>query len=158
MTDPIQKTLHVPLRPQKAFNLFTKNLKDWWPIESHSLSAGEGEIPQQINLDRHEGGYITETKHDGGTSRWGTITKWDEGRAIGISWYVGRTEDEATDLDVVFTPTDMGTRIELTHSGFERLGEVATAMHENYFKGWDFVLTECFGQYCFRQKVALSTT
>lgn len=158
MTDPIKKTLHVPLRPQKAFELFTEHLDDWWPTHSHSLSAGDGEKPQNVMVDRREGGYITETKHDGDTGRWGTITKWDEGRAIGISWYVGRDEAEATDLDVVFTPTDMGTRIELTHGGFHRLGEAATAMHGNYDKGWDHVLTECFGQHCFRQKVALSST
>lgn len=156
MTNPIQKTLHVPLRPQTAFDLFTENLAQWWPSESHSLSAGEGAIPNDVQVDRYEGGHITETKHDGETGRWGTITKWDEGRAIGISWYVGRSEDEATDLEVVFTPTDMGTRIELTHSGFDRLGDAAVAMHGNYEKGWDFVLTERFGQYCFRKKVELS--
>ena len=157
MTDPIQKTLHVPLRPQKAFELFTENLDQWWPTESHSLSAADGELPKQVKVDKHEGGHITETKHDGDTGRWGTITKWDEGRAFGISWYVGRSEDEATDLEVLFIPTDMGTRIELTHSGFERLGNEAVAMHGNYLKGWEFVLTERFGQFCFRMKVDLST-
>lgn len=157
MTDPIEKTLHVPLRPTTAFDLFTEQLDKWWPTDSHSLSAGDGDIPEKVDVDKFEGGHITETKPDGETGRWGTITRWEPGRALGVSWYVGRDESEATDLTVIFTPTDTGTRVELTHGGFDRLGEVATAMHGNYTKGWDFVLTERFGQFCFRQKVVMST-
>ncbi len=157
MTQPIEKTLNVPLRPKQAFDLFTKNLHKWWPLESHSLSAGDGELPKSVDVETREGGYITETKHDGKTGRWATITKWDEGRALGVSWYVGRSEEEATDLEVIFISTDTGTRIELTHSGFDRLGDAATAMAGNYQTGWDFVLVESFGRYCLAQIAAVST-
>ena len=148
MTQPIEKTLNVPLRPQQAFDLFTKNLDKWWPLESHSLSAGEGELPKSVNVDRRKGGYVTETRQDGTEGRWATITKWDAGRALSLSWYVGRSEEEATDLEVVFIPTDTGTRIELTHSGFERLADAATAMAQNYKTGWDLVFVKHFGDYC----------
>jgi len=154
MTQPIEKTLNVPLRPKQAFDLFTKNLDKWWPLDSHSLSAGDGELPKSVDVETREGGYITETKHDGTTGRWATITKWDEGRALGVSWYVGRSEGEATDLEVIFIPTNTGTRIELTHSGFDRLGDAATATAGNYQTGWDFVLAECFGRYCLTNFVA----
>ncbi len=156
MTDPIQKTLHIPLRPKTAFDLFTNNLDKWWPTESHSLSAGEGETPNSVTVERHTGGHIVEEKHNGEVAKWGTITKWDDGRSLSVSWYVGRDQEEATDLEVVFIPTDMGTRVQLTHSGFDRLGKDAVAMLENYTKGWDLVLTERFGTYCLRQKVTMS--
>ena len=155
MTDPIKKTLHVPLRPKTAFELFTERLDEWWPTDSHSLSAGDGDIPKAVKVDKKEGGYIIETKAGGETGRWGTITRWEPGRAIGVSWYVGRDESEATDLTVVFTPTDLGTMIELTHDGFDKLGEVATAMHGNYTHGWDYVLNERFGSFCSHQQVSL---
>ena len=145
MTDPIHKTLNVPLSPKEAFALFTENLADWWPTESHSLSAGDGEIPKDVTVDPREGGYITETKHDGEKGRWGTITEWNPGQSFGVSWYVGRSEDQSTDLSVVFIPTDTGTRVELTHGGFERLQE--TAMHQQYQTGWDLVFNTCFGTY-----------
>lgn len=152
MTDPIKKTLHVPLRPKTAFELFTDRLDEWWPIDSHSLSAGEGDIPKAVKVEKRKGGHIVETKADGESGRWGTITRWEPGRAVGVSWYVGRDESETTDLTVIFTPTDTGTRVELTHEGFDRLGDAATAMHGNYTQGWDFVLIEKFGAFCARQK------
>ena len=148
MTDPIRKSLHVPLRPKEAFTLFTKNLADWWPVDSHSLSAGDGEVPKDVSVDPQVGGYITETKADGETGRWGTITTWAPGQTLGISWYVGRGEDEATEITVVFTPTDTGTRVDLTHDGFDHLGAAATTMSGQYDVGWDHVLIHCFGTYC----------
>jgi hypothetical protein len=156
VTDPIRKTLHVPLRPKTAFELFTENLDAWWPTDSHSLSAGDGEVPQDVKIDKKVGGHITETKADGEQGRWGTITRWEPGRAVGVSWYVGRDESEATDVTVVFTPTDTGTMVELTHDGFERLGDVAVAMHGNYTKGWDYVLIGKFGQFCSEHKLVIN--
>ena len=146
MTKPIEKTVNVPLRPQEAFALFTRNLADWWPTESHSLSAYDGDLPQDVKVDEKEGGYIVETKPSGETGRWGTITRWEPGSALGVSWYVGRPEDQATDLLVVFTPTDTGTRVDLTHSGFDRLAETA-ALHANYENGWDLVFVMRYGNF-----------
>lgn len=148
MTDPIEKTLTVPLRPAEAFDLFTDHLQDWWPMDSHSLSAADGELPAAVTVEPHTGGQIIERKADGTTAPWGRVTTWDPGRAFGVSWHVGRDEAEATDLLVVFVPTDLGTRVELTHSGFDRLGAQATAMAENYMTGWDLVLGQCFGGFC----------
>ncbi len=145
MTEAIQKILNVPMRPKDAFALFTDHLANWWPTESHSLSAADGELPKDVKVEQREGGHIIETKADGETGRWGTITRWEPGNALGVSWYVGRPEDEATDLLIVFTPTDTGTRIELTHDGFDRLAD--KSMHENYNKGWDLVLITRFGGY-----------
>lgn len=145
MTEPIRKTLNVQLRPKEAFDLFTTRIADWWPVESHSLSAGKGDLPQDVEVEPREGGHIVETTSDGEKGRWGTITRWEPGSAFGVSWYVGRPEEEATDVLVVFIPTDTGTRIDLTHSGFDRLAD--TAMHDNYLKGWDFVLVERFGDF-----------
>ncbi len=146
MTKPIEKTLNVPMRPKDAFALFTEHLADWWPTESHSLSAFEGDLPQDVKVEPRIGGHIVETKPNGETGRWGTITRWEPGSALGVSWYVGRPEEQATDLLVVFTPTDTGTRVDLTHGGFERLADTA-AMLANYNTGWDLVLIERFGNF-----------
>ena len=40
MIDPIEKTLVVPLTPDRAFDLFTNRMASWWPLDKHSLSAG----------------------------------------------------------------------------------------------------------------------
>lgn len=157
MTDPINKTLHVPLRPDAAFDLFTAKLADWWPTDTHSLSAVDGALPQDVEVEKRVGGHIIETKPDGETGRWGTITHWDQGRAIGISWYVGCDEDEATEVTVVFTPTDTGTRVDLTHGGFDRLGATAIAGRARYQVGWDYVLLDRFARFCAERSKLIST-
>lgn len=148
--DPIRKTVTVPLAPAEAFDLFTESLGDWWPSESHSLSAADGDLPETIKVEPKTGGQILETKPDGSTHPWGRITRFDPGKAFGVSWHVGRPEEEATDLLVVFTPTDAGTRVDLTHGGFGKLGEAATAMAANYMTGWDLVLVDRFAGRCVR--------
>ena len=148
MTDPIRKTLTVPMRPEQAFDLFTDKLADWWPVETHSLSAANGDLPRDVTVEGREGGRITETRPDGDTAPWGTVTRWEPGRAFGVAWHVGRDASEATDLLVVFTPVETGTRVDLTHDGFDRLDDAATAMAGSYRSGWDLVLVQRFGRYC----------
>lgn len=148
MTDPIKKTVTVPLRPDAAFTLFTDRMGDWWPVETHSVSGSAGKKPKAVKVDKKKGGHITETKADGEPARWATITRWEPGRAFGLSWYVGRSEAEATDIMVTFTPVDTGTRVELVHDGFDRLGETAMSQHLNYKSGWDLVFVEKYVTYC----------
>lgn len=148
MTDPIHKSIDVPLTPNQAFDLFTDKLDKWWPTESHSLSAANGNHPRSVTVEKHVGGHIIEQKSDGKTANWGTITRWQPGKSVGISWYVGRPQNEATDVFVTFTPIDTGTRVDLTHGGFERLGTTAMSLHDNYNNGWNLVFGQCFLGFC----------
>ncbi|QQA44068.1 SRPBCC domain-containing protein [Pelagovum pacificum] len=146
--DPIKKSLTVPLTPAESFRLFTEGMGEWWPSETHSLSAATGDLPARIEVEPRVGGQVLETLQDGRVMPWGRVTRWDEGRAFGVDWHVGRDEEEATDLLVVFSPVEAGTRVELTHGGFDRLGEAATALQGNYETGWDHVLARCYAGHC----------
>lgn len=142
MTDltPIRKDLAVPLRPDEAFRLFAERMEEWWPLDTHSLSAGRGEVPLGLRIEGREGGHIVETKPDGSEGIWGRIEAWEPGRRLAISWHVGRAPEEATRIEVVFRPTDTGTRIELTHGGWQVLAAAGGAARASYFSGWDHVL------------------
>ena len=147
MTDPIQKTLTVPLTPDQAFDLFTTKIADWWPVETHSLSASRQKtVPQKVWIEPRLGGQVLETCADGETCPWGDITHWEPGKRLVLSWYVGRTPDHATIIDVRFNQSDQGTRVDLTHSGFDVLAGEADAVSAGYDTGWDLVLGECFGK------------
>ncbi len=145
---PIVKTLDVPLTPQDAFDLFTKQIGRWWPVDSHSISAGSGTLPQDLTLEPKQGGKIIETDTKGDPHPWGHITHWSEGARVDINWYVGRDVSQATQISVTFTPIDTGTRVDLTHSGFAAHGETARASHDSYDMGWDHVLGQRFLQQC----------
>lgn len=144
MTDPIRKTLTVPLEPRAAFDLFTAGIDTWWPKESHSLSESAAAA---VRVEPRLGGRILEMRPDGTEAQWARVTAWEPGRHFAIDWHVGGTETEATQVDVTFTPTDAGTRVDLVHDGFDRLagGEI---MCENYRTGWDTVFGACYGGAC----------
>ncbi|MEL6700880.1 MAG: SRPBCC family protein, partial [Pseudomonadota bacterium] len=150
--DPVVKTLSVPVTPQEAFTLFTVKMADWWPLDSHSLTANEdtapGKVPDALHIDPRKGGLIEETKPDGTRHPWGTITAWEPGDRFAMTWHVGRPEAEATFLDVRFEAQGTGTRITLIHDGWAVLGDQGPAMRGGYFTGWDLVFGQCFAQAC----------
>ena len=55
-------------------------------------------------------------------------------------------------VDVQFEPIDTGTRVTLTHSNWEVLGDTAQAMRDGYDQGWVHVFETCFGGACAKQK------
>lgn len=138
--EPLRKTLTVPLRPKDAFHLFTERMGEWWPLDSHSLSAAEGNLPRKLSVEPREGGQIIETKPDGSKAPWARITCWQPGAKFALNWHVGADEEEATQVSVVFLPVDTGTQIELTHTGFGAEAETASAAQDRYAKGWDHIL------------------
>ncbi len=136
MNDPIEKTLDVPLNPADAFELFTKNMDSWWPKDPFSVTGGSSTVV----FPDHNGGDIIETGADGSTNVWGTLTAYDPGKFLAFSWHPGRGPEEATMVTVEFTETADGTRCDLTHGGFEILGDTADAVSASYLSGWDLVL------------------
>lgn len=149
MTDPIRKSLNVPLQPIEAFDLFTKGINRWWPMDSHSLSAGEDDADRaRVHVEPRVGGQVIETRADGSTAPWARVTEWRPGAHLQLHWHVGRAEDEATVLDVRFAAHDGGTRVDLTHGGFDVLGPQAKTVCAGYTSGWDHVLGTCFRAAC----------
>lgn len=147
MTDPIRKTLLVPLSAADAFDLFTDRIAEWWPLESHSLS---GSAEADVRVEPFEGGQVIETAPDGGTMPWARVLRWDPGARLTLAWHVGRDEADSTEVDVTFTPAGDATRVDLTHSGFDRMAE-PTGMAKRYDFGWDEVLGRCYGGACARR-------
>ncbi|MEL6522695.1 MAG: SRPBCC domain-containing protein [Pseudomonadota bacterium] len=144
---PLQKSVTVPLPRDKAFTLFTNGMGKWWPGESHSLSARDGQTPQKLEVEPHVGGRIWETTHDGRRLPWARITEWEPGQRFGFDWHVGQDEEDATQVLVVFSHSDLGTRVDLTHGGFDRT-PAGTEASASYDSGWDLVLNGCFGKAC----------
>lgn len=136
---PVEKSITVPLTPTEAFDLFTADIDQWWPMASHSV-GGAG---SNVTFANHKGGDITETTSAGENLIWGRIIAHDPGKYLAFTWFPGRSEAEATVVTVSFTKTKTGTRCDLAHGGFEVLGPVADAVSTAYLKGWGLVLG-CF--------------
>ncbi|MCD5346597.1 SRPBCC domain-containing protein [Agromyces sp. S2-1-8] len=133
--DAIVKTVHVPLAPDRAFELFTARIAEWWPLATHS--AGH-EDAVDLAIDGRVGGLIVETLRDGSTSVWGTITGWQPPHALAFTWHPALGPEEATQVAVAFAADAAGCALTLVHTGWakRRDGDV----RDRYVTGWEFVL------------------
>lgn len=151
MIPAIEKSVQVPLAPSDAFRVFTSDIALWWPLDTHSLSAQNGQSAQSVAVEPRIGGKIVETKPDGSTADWATITDWTPGARLSFDWYVGRDPSEATQIRITFMANDNGTRVDLIHDGFDRLGAQGVDIARGYQTGWDGVLGQCYVSACQRK-------
>lgn len=144
MTDPIVKTVTVPVSPERAFARFTNEIMRWWPVGKHSVSAGQGKAAQNVVIEPREGGAVYEITHSGDRAEWGVVTRWNPPNGFTMTWHPGSSADVATELSLAFEAQSSGTQVTLTHSGWAVMAERADDMRQHYSSGWDHVLGDCY--------------
>ena len=136
--EPVRKSVTVPAAPERAFELFTAHIHQWWPLATHSVG---GEQAAGIVFGAGTGAEITETLADGSTSVWGTVTGWEPPHRVAFTWHAGTAAAEATSVEVTFTPDGPGaTVVRLVHSGWEHRPDGASA-RDGYDSGWEPVIS-----------------
>lgn len=133
----VRKTVTVAASLEQAFEVFTERIAAWWPVETHSIG---GDRVEAVVMEGREGGRVYEVIEGGEEAYWATVTAWEPPRRVALSWKVNPRAAAPTEIEVRFTPEGDGTRVDLEHRGFERLGEEATEASESYGGGWDLVL------------------
>jgi uncharacterized protein YndB with AHSA1/START domain len=134
---PLVRTIAVRAQPEAAFRRFTAEIGTWWPLATHSVGQRNA---QRVEMQPGLGGRIIETIDGSEPCVWGTIVAWDPPRRVAFTWHPGREPAAAQDVEVRFEPAGDGTRVTLTHTGWERLGEDARAARRAYPLGWTYVL------------------
>jgi hypothetical protein len=134
--EPLVIDLVVECEPAHAFDVWTTRFGDWWP-RAHSVSGD----PAAIVLETRLGGRIYERLADGQEIEWGEVTAWEPPIRLGYLWHIRRDRADATDVELTFARVADGTtRIEIVHSGWERLGEGAEEWRDANRGGWDGLL------------------
>jgi uncharacterized protein YndB with AHSA1/START domain len=135
--EAVKKSLVVKCSPDRAFEVFTREIGSWWPLTQYSI--GQDKITEVV-FEEQVGGRIFERHNDGGEGEWGRVLAWDPPNRFTMTWYPGGTPDKATELEVRFAPEGAGTRVDLEHSGWEILGAEAADTRGQYDGGWQGVL------------------
>ena len=73
------------------------------------------------------GGRIYERHTDGGEGEWGRVLAWEPPARFVMSWYPGKDDSMATELEVSFSPEGDGTRVDLEHRGWEIFADGGSA-------------------------------
>ena len=138
--EPVRAAVTVAVQPERAWEVFTTGIADWWPVASHSVAAGEDEVPEGLVLEPGEGGEIYELF--GGVKRhWARIHTWQPPHTLGYTWRVN-PENPPSDIVVSFTQVEGGTHVEVVHSGWEAYGANRDELRASYGGegGWPRVL------------------
>jgi uncharacterized protein YndB with AHSA1/START domain len=138
---PLRVSVSVTASRERAFEVFTRDIGAWWPMATHSI---EGENVVAVEMECREGGRLIERHRDGGEAAWGVITTWDPPTRVAFTWNPTYEDRPHTDVVVTFTEEDGGTRVELEHHGWERLGARGKDLRESYSSGWRYILEELY--------------
>lgn len=140
---PVRKSIVVPWSVDVAFRRFTADFGTWWPLRSHSLGQREATT---CLFEGREGGKIYEVWRDGRRVEWGEVLTWDPPQRVTFTWHPGQSRDVAQQVELRFTAVGKETRLDLVHSGWERLGRAARKTRNGYQLGWNYVLRRWAGQ------------
>ena len=133
----IKKSVTVAVPVDEAFRVFTEEMETWWPLRTHAVDT---ENSDTVVMEGREGGRLFERGTSGEEQVWGIVQSWEPPQRVGYTWHPGRGEDTAQEVEVTFTPEGDGTRVEVRHWGWEKLGDRLDETIASYNEGWDLVL------------------
>lgn len=135
MTAPIELAFDVACEPAVAFSAWTSRLSMWWP-DDHTVTGA----PAGVVLEPDVGGRIFERGQDGSEYDWGEVTAWEPPHRLCYLWHLRRDRADATEVEIRFLPQASGTRVEIEHRGWERLGADGPDWLERNRGGWETLL------------------
>ena len=133
----VEKSVTVAVPVERAFRVFTEEIATWWPLRTHAVDTGRSDV---VVLEGRLGGRLYERTPEGEEHLWGTIVDWEPPHRIVYSWHPGRGEETAQEVVVTFGADLDGTRVDIRHSGWEKLGDRLEEVVASYDEGWDKVI------------------
>jgi hypothetical protein len=140
---PVRKTVVVQATLQKAFEVFTAGIDRWWP-KSHGIGAAP--IRESI-IEPFVGGRWYTRCEDGADVVIGHVSVWQPAERFVCTWEISANWKPdaraafASEVEVRFVAEAAGTRVELEHRNFERMGETeGETMRKGVDGGWPGML------------------
>ncbi len=147
---PVRKTIVVQATPERAFAVFTAGLDRWWP-KTHNI--GSAPIRESI-IEPFVGGRWYSKCEDGSEAVVGHVSVWQPSQRFVVSWEISAQWKPdarvalASEVEVRFVADAAGgTRVELEHRNFERMGIAdGETMRKGVDGGWPGLLELFAGQ------------
>ena len=125
----VRKNIFVKATPQRAFDVFTKEMSAWWPLATHHVGKVDA---KRVVIEPRVGGNVMEVGVDESTCTWGHVLEWTPPRRFAFTWEIDAAFkiDATIDarVEVTFTAENGGTQVELVHRGLRAYGEKAGEM------------------------------
>jgi hypothetical protein len=156
MLEPIVREIEVPCSLAIAFDVFV-DMASWWPLERFSASRLGGGTTRELRVETREGGTIVEVSADGSEHLWGRFVAYESPEYLAMDFHIvhpdqlegERPDDDFTRVEVRFTAlADDRTRVRLTQTEWERLGDMAAMVRGGYGTAWAMILDERYAAAC----------
>jgi hypothetical protein len=138
LIEPLRMAFEVQCPADHAFAVWTARTSSWWPV-THTVTSEPG---LEVIFEGRQGGRIFERTAAGLEVEWGEITIWEPPRRIAYLWHIRTDRGDATEVEINFIEQDRGTRIEIEHRGWERLGARGPGWRDVNRGGWEGVLPD----------------
>jgi uncharacterized protein YndB with AHSA1/START domain len=130
---PIRRSTVVPASRERAFEVFTARMTDWWPSHHH---IGGADIEQVVIEPRAGGRWYT--RHvDGSETSTGVVLAWEPPERLVVTWQISAEwrydPSLVTTVEVRFeAEAEERTRVSLEHRDLERYGADAERMRATF--------------------------
>lgn len=152
MIEPLIKRFEVPCSQKNAFDVFLDQMDTWWPMGKFTVSAMAGQPAKAIRVEGRVGGRITEIGSDGAEVLWGTILELERHGRIAMEFHIPRPGDVVTTRPLLVLEFEaLGpaqTRVTLTQSNFEALGDLGAQVRGGYDFGLKMIFEVNFAAAC----------
>jgi uncharacterized protein YndB with AHSA1/START domain len=121
-------SLRVKATPERAFDVFTREIGLWWRPNGlfHFTPRGPG----TLTFEPGPGGRLIETQPDGAVFEIGRILAWEPPTRLSFGWrQASFRESQVTHVEVRFEPVGEETRVVVEHTGWDTVPPESVARH-----------------------------
>jgi uncharacterized protein YndB with AHSA1/START domain len=127
-SDSVTVSIQVGVEPAVAFDVFTRELDAWWGRGPRFRFVAP--YGGTLTLEPRLGGRLLQVAGPGVSFVVGHVEVWEPPRRLALTWRLTNfTPEQQTRVDVRFEPADDGTRVSVTHSGWDTIPPEHPARH-----------------------------
>jgi uncharacterized protein YndB with AHSA1/START domain len=120
--------LRVKSSPERAFDVFTNDIGEWWKPDPlfRITPDGDGELA----FEGGEGGCLVTRLEDGKVFEIGRVTEWVRGERLAFTWRPANfSQDQITRVEVTFEAAGAETRVTVRHYGWIEIPREHASRH-----------------------------
>ncbi|HZD53935.1 MAG TPA: SRPBCC domain-containing protein [Woeseiaceae bacterium] len=120
--------VRVRATPERAFDVFVREIERWWGPSGLFRTTDQGD--GAMKFVGGPGGRLITVLPDGREFEIGRITTWQPGRKLAFTWHQESfAPTQSTDVEVRFEPMGEETRVTVEHRGWGEIPQEHAARH-----------------------------
>ena len=128
MTSRVMVALRVAASPERAFEVFTREISAWW--KPNAMFRFTPRDPGVLSFEPGENGRLVETLASGKVFEIGRVKVWSPPSRLVFGWRQATfSPDQMTEVEVRFEPVGLETRVTVEHNGWDTVPASHVARH-----------------------------